>query len=146
MNKMALFSEDLNISMTEVHRLLEHWGLAGWREYLVVREPTKPESFIVLAHPSDKSDFADKLVRLHKDDVSGEAPNGSNLKYLSEVFRIVEGATRGDMDKVRNYAGLLAEKLEEDGEANAAKWLRQIVEGNAGARMVPHAGGEYENS
>lgn len=59
--------------------------------------------------------------------------------HLSEVFRIVEGATRGDMDKVRNYAGLLADKLEEDGEANSAKWLRQIVEGKAGAQIKPHS-------
>jgi len=64
-------------------------------------------------------------------------PDG-DLNHLSEVFRIVEGATRGDMEKVRNYAGLLAEKLEADGEANSAKWLRQIVEGKAGAHIVPH--------
>jgi hypothetical protein len=60
-----------------------------------------------------------------------------SLNHLSEVFRIVEGATRGDLRKVKAYAGLLAEKLDEDGEANAARWLRQIVEGNAGARIVP---------
>lgn len=71
-DKMSRFSDDLNAAMTEVHDALKRWGLAGWREYLVVREPSKPESFIVLAHPSDKTDFADQLVRLHKDDVSGD--------------------------------------------------------------------------
>jgi hypothetical protein len=59
-------------------------------------------------------------------------------RHLSEVFRIVEGATRGDKDKVKAYAHLLADKLEEDGEANSAKWLRQIADGKPGARIVAH--------
>jgi hypothetical protein len=66
-----------------------------------------------------------------------EAERAKN--HLSEVFRIVEGATRGDMKKVRAYAELLAEKLEADGETNSARWLRQILEGKAGARIVPHS-------
>lgn len=60
------FSEDLNIAFTNVHVTLEQWGLGEWKEYLVVRLPGKQESFIVLAHPDDKSDFADRLTALHK--------------------------------------------------------------------------------
>lgn len=63
--KMESFSDDLNISMSEVRALLNHWGLKDWREYLVVRKPGKPESYIVLANPSDKSGFEEKLVALH---------------------------------------------------------------------------------
>lgn len=71
--------------------------------------------------------------------------DANRTPHLSEVFRIVEGATRGDLQKVKSYAGLLADKLEEDGEANSARWLRQIVEGKAGAQIVPHDGrGESE--
>jgi len=53
-------------------------------------------------------------------------------RHLSEIFRIVEGATRGDMDKVRNYAGLLADKLEAEGDINTAFGLRKILDGKAG--------------
>lgn len=61
--------------------------------------------------------------------------------HLSEVFRVVEGALRGDSEKVKAYAGLLADKLEEDGEENSARRLRQIIEGKAGARIVAREGG-----
>lgn len=61
----------------------------------------------------------------------------SNLNYLAEVFRIVEGATRGDSRKVQNYGRLLADKLEEAGEENSARWLRRILDGNAGAQIFP---------
>jgi hypothetical protein len=48
--------------------------------------------------------------------------------YLSEVFRIVEGAMRLDGEKVRNYAHLLAEKLEEDGDEPTANRLRRMLQ------------------
>ena len=47
--------------------------------------------------------------------------------YLSEVFRIVEGALRLDGEKVKNYANLLADKLQTEGNATAAKRLRAII-------------------
>jgi hypothetical protein len=107
-DKMVRFSEDLNIAMTEVHTALGRWGLSGWREYLMVRLPDKVESFIVLAHPSDKSDFADQLVRLHKDDVCGdyrlvEIPDmdadllrefTAAMRAADECFERVGGSTR----------------------------------------------------
>ena len=48
--------------------------------------------------------------------------------YLSEVFRIVEGALRLDGEKVRNYALLLAEKLQEDGDETTANRLRRMLQ------------------
>jgi SpoVK/Ycf46/Vps4 family AAA+-type ATPase len=48
--------------------------------------------------------------------------------YLSEIFRIVEGALRLDGEKVRNYASLLANKLEEDGEGSSANRLRKLIQ------------------
>lgn len=48
-------------------------------------------------------------------------------QYLSEVFRIIEGALRLDGDKVRNYANLLADKLQADGNTPSAKRLRQLI-------------------
>jgi hypothetical protein len=58
------------------------------------------------------------------------------IKYLSEIFRIVEGAMRLDGEKVKNYAFFLADKLQEDGEIASAKRLRSIIE-NEQQRLVP---------
>ena len=60
-------NEDLNVGMTEVHRTLEHYNLGEWQEYLFIRRAGCPDSFIVLAHPIDKSDFADRLIAFHKE-------------------------------------------------------------------------------
>jgi MoxR-like ATPase len=49
-------------------------------------------------------------------------------QYLSELFRIVEGAIRLDGEKVKNYAFFLADKLENEGEKNGARRLRSIIE------------------
>lgn len=51
---------------------------------------------------------------------------GSEM-YLSELFKIIEGANKLDSAKVNNYATLLAEKLESDGEATSARRLRKIL-------------------
>ncbi len=48
--------------------------------------------------------------------------------YLSEIFRIIEGAVRQDGVKVRNYAALLADKLEGAGEEASAKRLRKLID------------------
>jgi hypothetical protein len=48
--------------------------------------------------------------------------------YISEIFRIVEGALRLDGEKVRNYALLLAEKLQEDGDESTANRLRRMLQ------------------
>lgn len=47
--------------------------------------------------------------------------------YLSELFRIVSGALRLDLPKVRNYTAFLADKLETDGDKPAAQRLRQLL-------------------
>jgi Holliday junction resolvasome RuvABC ATP-dependent DNA helicase subunit len=51
----------------------------------------------------------------------------SDSLYLSEVFKIVEGASRLDAAKVRNYAGLLADKLAASGEETSARRLRKLL-------------------
>jgi SpoVK/Ycf46/Vps4 family AAA+-type ATPase len=48
--------------------------------------------------------------------------------FLTELFRIVEGALRQDGVKVRNYADLLAQKLEASGEPSSAKRLRRLLQ------------------
>ena len=51
-----------------------------------------------------------------------------DLRFLNELVRIVNGALRLDIDKVRNYTSFLAEKLEGEGEHGAAKRLRKLLE------------------
>ena len=52
----------------------------------------------------------------------------SNISFMSELFRIVSGALRLDIDKVRNYTAFLAEKLEKAGDAASARRLRKMLE------------------
>lgn len=51
-----------------------------------------------------------------------------NNEFMSELVRIVNGALRLDIEKVRNYTNFLAEKLEKAGDLTAAKRLRKILE------------------
>lgn len=46
---------------------------------------------------------------------------------MSEVFRIVAGALRLDVNKVRNYTAFLADRLEAEGDASAAVRLRKLL-------------------
>ena len=47
--------------------------------------------------------------------------------YLSELFRIISGALRLDLPKVRNYTAFLADKLETDGDRSSAQRLRKLL-------------------
>lgn len=49
---------------------------------------------------------------------------------MSELFRIVNGALRLDIDKVRNYTTFLADKLEKAGDSDSATRLRKMLEEN----------------
>lgn len=60
-------ASDLSVGLSEVHWTLKHYNLGDWNEYLLVRRPGCPESFIVLRHPSDTSDVEERLVAFHKD-------------------------------------------------------------------------------
>ena len=51
-----------------------------------------------------------------------------DVSFMGELFRIVNGALRLDIDKVRNYTAFLAEKLEKAGEASSAGRLRKMLE------------------
>ena len=48
-------------------------------------------------------------------------------KHLGELFRIVDGALRLDLERVRNYTAFLADKLEGEGEKTAARRLRRLL-------------------
>lgn len=49
-------------------------------------------------------------------------------RFLNELFRIVNGALRLDIDKVRNYTAFLADNLEKEGDKTSAARLRKMLE------------------
>lgn len=49
-------------------------------------------------------------------------------RFIPELFRIVSGALRLDLDKVRNYTVFLADKLEKAGDESSAARLRKLLE------------------
>jgi len=51
-------------------------------------------------------------------------------RFMGELFRIVNGALRLDIDKVRNYTAFLADKLERAGDKTSALRLRKMLEEN----------------
>src|SRR5438309_1484670 len=63
--------------------------------------------------------------------IHGKVFRVANNVYLSELFRIIEGALRLDGVKVRNYASLLADKLAADGDEASAQRLRKILDERA---------------
>lgn len=54
----------------------------------------------------------------------------NDYRFISELFRIVNGALRLDVDKVRNYTAFLADKLEQEGDKASANRLRKMLEEN----------------
>lgn len=52
----------------------------------------------------------------------------ADISFMSELFRIVNGALRLDIDKVRNYTAFLADKLEKAGDQSSAARLRKMLE------------------
>ena len=52
----------------------------------------------------------------------------NEYRLMNEVFRIVNGALRLDVEKVRNYTAFLAEKLEKQGDTGSAMRLRRLLE------------------
>lgn len=68
------------------------------------------------------------------------------FRFTSELIRIVNGALRLDLERVRNYTAFLATKLDEAGDAGAAERLRKLLDetahelrptGIANARTLP---------
>ena len=53
-----------------------------------------------------------------------EPPN----RYMNELFRIVSGALRLDIQKVRNYTAFLADKMETAGDLDSATRLRKLLD------------------
>lgn len=54
----------------------------------------------------------------------------NDIRFVSELVRIVNGALRLDVDKVRNYTAFLAQKLESAGDTATASRLRKALEEN----------------
>lgn len=48
-------------------------------------------------------------------------------RFMNELFRIVSGALRLDIEKVRSYTSFLADKLEKAGDAASAARLRNLL-------------------
>lgn len=48
-------------------------------------------------------------------------------RFINEVFRIINGALRLDIEKVKNYTAFLADKLEESGDKDSAAYLRKML-------------------
>ncbi len=51
----------------------------------------------------------------------------SDNRFLNEMFRIIGGALRLDIDKVRNYTAFLADNLEKSGDTASATRLRKML-------------------
>ncbi|SEO46677.1 IclR helix-turn-helix domain-containing protein [Nitrosospira multiformis] len=49
-------------------------------------------------------------------------------RFINELVRIINGALRLDIDKVRNYTSFLAEKLESAGDKSSADRLRKLLD------------------
>jgi hypothetical protein len=54
----------------------------------------------------------------------------NEVRFMNELFRIINGALRLDVDKVRNYTAFLAEKLEKAGDKSSASRLRKMLDEN----------------
>lgn len=47
------------------------------------------------------------------------------MEYLSEILKILDGALKANASMASNYAGLLADKLENDGDKKQARMIRE---------------------
>ena len=51
----------------------------------------------------------------------------NDIRFINELIRIINGALRLDLDKVRNYTAFLAEKLDAGGDKSTADRLRKLL-------------------
>src|ERR1700685_3702523 len=51
-----------------------------------------------------------------------------DMRFITELSRIINGALRLDIDKVRNYTAFLADKLDKAGDKASAGRLRKMLE------------------
>lgn len=68
-----------------------------------------------------------------------------DFRFLNELFRIVSGALKLDVDKVRNYTAFLAEKLEGSGDRASADRLRKLL-AETDHSLRPAGGGGVVNA
>lgn len=65
-------------------------------------------------------------------------------RYMSELFRIINGAIHLDVDKVRNYTAFLADKLEKSGDKSSAARLRKML--TEGDQQLHPTGASFANA
>lgn len=65
----------------------------------------------------------------------------TDIYFMNELFRIINGALRLDIDKVRNYTAFLADKLESAGDKSSANLLRKMLQEND--RQLRPAGSSF---
>lgn len=82
----------------------------------------------MLPHPT-RNKIRSKNIDLRPPMVENRLMN-IDVRFVSELVRIVNGALRLDVDKVRNYTAFLAQKLEAAGDAATANRLRKALEEN----------------
>ena len=66
------------------------------------------------------------LTLITKIDIMRAKRKGENM--YTEIVKIIEGGLQGDKEKVQNYANVLANNLEKEGEVSLSKKIRGIVE------------------
>lgn len=64
------------------------------------------------------------------------------MNYLPEVLKILEGALRSNAEQAVNYARLLVEKLEQEGEHQQARLIQRKLDTLPSA-LVPLSGGQF---
>ena len=66
------------------------------------------------------------LTLITKKDIIRSKRRSENM--YTEIVKIIEGGLQGDKEKVQNYANVLANNLEKEGEVSLSKKIRGIVE------------------
>lgn len=75
------------------------------------------------------------------------AMGGVTLQYWSELIKIIEGASKLNIEKVLNYSRLLVEKLRADGNERIAERIEQVLsETNTSPRLKAASVGSDSNT
>src|SRR5437879_1189865 len=69
-----------------------------------------------------------KIILANRPAICQNRPMKPANQYMNELFRIVSGALRLDIQKVRNYTAFLADKMEMAGDRDLAVRLRKLLD------------------
>lgn len=62
---LTRFQEELGAILYQIRVALERAGIGHYREFLMIREPSDAERYIILGHPDDPSHMREALINLH---------------------------------------------------------------------------------